>query len=168
MISSSVLEFVAVVVTEQASEDGHVAQPRHLAMKLLFLLGDQAAQDDGLARHSADGCVCLGVVDNRRSDDLARRRGVDGNPIGFVFQLGLLGVDKHNNQAIGAYPWHDRRITPTLTRLVVFCVPVGLMSTVCDVRHLRSDLDLGRLVIHGRDLRFLQDFQAMVFGQGTQ
>ena len=43
-----------------------------------------------------------------------------------------------------------------------------MVLTLADGRHLLADLDVGRLVVQRHDLRPLEDFDAMVFGQRAE
>ena len=76
-------------------------------MELGLALGDQAAEDDRLAARGADGRLRRGDVDARRADDLAGGGDRDGDAFGLGPDFRLLGVDLHDDQAVGADPRRD-------------------------------------------------------------
>ncbi len=155
------------VVAEEEPHPRQIAQQRHLAADHGGVLGDQAAEDDGLAAGRADGGLGRDGLDPRGADHLAGGGNRDRHTFFFRADLGFLGVDFHDHHSVRADARGD-----TQDQAHGFELDVVDLAGLADLgpgnaRHTLANLDEGRLIVERHDLGPAEHVQSPALFQGA-
>ena len=155
---------VGAVVAESLSHDRQVTQPWYFAFQRFIVLGDHAANHDGLAIGHSHNRIRDGRVDDHRFHNVTGRHvGEDGNTTRG--QATFFRVHVHEDRAVGSDTRCDFQNDAHTARLDVRCDKVVVNRHAVHNRDFLTHVDTGRKVVSGPNLRPAQDVDRSSSGQ---